>query len=139
MLLRWWFNQGTRLAGAPRVSGLTVTRDEWRQAAEGIAAGGGRLLALWASQDRDGGNLIRAAFAAESEVLVLTLALSASDAWYPGIEQVFPRRIACSAPCSICRDCARLLWTRGHGCAMRHGARIFTRWLIAKCTCRQSG
>ena len=90
MLLRWWFNQGTRLAGAPRVLGLTVTRDEWRQAAEGIAAGGGRLLALWASRDRDGGNLIRAAFAAESEVLVLTLALPASDAWYPGIEQVFP-------------------------------------------------
>lgn len=90
LLLRWWFDRGTPLAGAPHVSGLTVTRDEWRLAAESLAAGGGRLLALWVSRNRDGGNLVRAAFAADAGVLVLVLPLTASDTWYPGIEQLFP-------------------------------------------------
>lgn len=90
MLLRWWFDQGTKLPGAPQVSGLSVTRDEWRQATESIAAGGGRLLTLWASHDRNGGNLVRAAFASDTGVLVLSLSLTVSDTWYPGIEQLFP-------------------------------------------------
>lgn len=90
MQLHWWLDRGTRLAGAPKISGLAVTRDEWRQAAESFSAGGCRLLALWASQGRDGGHMVRAAFAANDGVLVLTLALAASDTWYPGIEQLFP-------------------------------------------------
>jgi Ni,Fe-hydrogenase III large subunit len=69
---------------------LTVARDEWRRAAADIAAGGGRLLALWASRDGHGGNIVRAAFIADSGVLILRLPLPAYDAVYPGIEQWFP-------------------------------------------------
>jgi Ni,Fe-hydrogenase III large subunit len=83
-------NAGEAIAGAPNVSGLTVARDEWRRAAEDIAAGGGRLLALWASRDGHGGNIVRAAFIDDPGVLILRLPLAAYDAVYPGIEQWFP-------------------------------------------------
>jgi Ni,Fe-hydrogenase III large subunit/Ni,Fe-hydrogenase III component G len=69
---------------------LTVARDDWRKAAEDIAAGGGRLLALWASRDGHGGNIVRAAFFADAGVIILRLPLAASDTVYPGIEQWFP-------------------------------------------------
>jgi Ni,Fe-hydrogenase III large subunit/Ni,Fe-hydrogenase III component G len=91
-----WFDQAVRqsageaIAGAPKALGLTVARDEWRRAAEDIAAGGGRLLALWASRDGNGDNNVRAAFMADAGVLILKLPLTASDAVYPGIEQWFP-------------------------------------------------
>ena len=62
MALQRWFQQaaqhsesnGEVIAGAPKVLGLTVSRDEWHQAAEHVATGGGRLQSLWASRDRDG-------------------------------------------------------------------------------------
>ncbi|MGO9935122.1 MAG: Ni,Fe-hydrogenase III large subunit [Steroidobacteraceae bacterium] len=96
MVLRWWFDQAARppgvgiILGAPKTLGLTVTRDEWRLAAENIAANGGRLLALWASRDENGGNLVRAAYSADPGVLVCSLPLWATEARYPGIEQWFP-------------------------------------------------
>jgi Ni,Fe-hydrogenase III large subunit/Ni,Fe-hydrogenase III component G len=90
MVLRWWFERGTRLAGAPGASQLTVARDEWRQAAENIAAGGGRLLAQWASTNSAERDVVHAAFIAETGVLVLNLPLADSDEYYPGIEQLFP-------------------------------------------------
>ncbi len=64
MALQRWFDQaaehsqsngGGVIAGAPKALGLTVTRDEWRQAAEDMATDGGRLLSLWASRDGGGG------------------------------------------------------------------------------------
>ena len=63
MVLRRWFDQAAQrtasnrkgaIAGAPNAWGLTVARDEWRQAAEDMAAHGGRLLSLWASRDGAG-------------------------------------------------------------------------------------
>jgi Ni,Fe-hydrogenase III large subunit/Ni,Fe-hydrogenase III component G len=90
MALRWWFGRGLRLAGAPRASQLRVARDEWRQAAENIAAGGGRLIALWASRDAADRDVVHAAFAADPGLLVLHLPLADSDAFYPGIELLFP-------------------------------------------------
>ena len=89
MVLRRWFDQAGAIAGAPNTRGLTVTRGEWRQAAEDMVANGGRLLSLWASRDRDGDDIVRAAFIAGPRVLVLGLPL-AFDADYPGIEQWFP-------------------------------------------------
>jgi Ni,Fe-hydrogenase III large subunit len=94
--LEGWFDRavqqsaGGAIAGAPKALGLTVVRDEWRRAAEDIAAGGGRLLALWAGLDGNGDGNVRAAFMADAGVLILKLPLTASDAVYPGIEQWFP-------------------------------------------------
>src|SRR6185503_5880740 len=76
------------IAGAPNAWELHVAREEWRQAMENIAAGGGRLISLWASRSTATENLVRAAFAADAGVLVLTLRLTESD--YPGLEQSFP-------------------------------------------------
>src|SRR6202795_1512265 len=99
MALQGWFDRAGRqsesnvdaaIRGVPRARGLTVARDEWRQAAEDMAAGGGRLLAHWASRDANGDNIVRAAFIADAGVLVLSLPLTAADADYPGIEQWFP-------------------------------------------------
>jgi Ni,Fe-hydrogenase III large subunit/Ni,Fe-hydrogenase III component G len=98
MAAQWWFDQAAQqrevnaggvIAGAPKVLGLRVTRDEWRQAAEDMAADGGRLLALWASgAGRE--YVVRAALVANAGVLVLSLPLTAPDTGYPGIEAWFP-------------------------------------------------
>jgi len=79
---------GGAIAGAPKTCGLTVVRDEWRQAAEHMAVHGGRLLSLWASRDDNGDDVVRAAYIALPGVLVLSLPLTNVD--YPGIEQWFP-------------------------------------------------
>jgi Ni,Fe-hydrogenase III large subunit/Ni,Fe-hydrogenase III component G len=99
MALQRWFDQAAQqpesngggvIVGAPKALGLTVTREEWRQAAEDMATQGGRLLSLWASRNGTEDDAVRAAFIADSGVLVLTLPVTASDARYPGIEQWFP-------------------------------------------------
>ena len=96
MALQRWFQQAAQksesdewsvFAGAPKVLGLTVSREEWQQAAEHVATGGGRLQALWASRDREGNDIVRAAFIAEQGVLVLSIKVPATEADYPGIER----------------------------------------------------
>jgi Ni,Fe-hydrogenase III large subunit/Ni,Fe-hydrogenase III component G len=98
MILQRWFDQaglqsalngGEAMVGAQKVLGLTVSRDEWRQAAEDMASHGGRLMSLWAGLDGSD-DTVRAAFIASPGVLVLRLLLTASDPNYPGIEQWFP-------------------------------------------------
>lgn len=98
MSLQRWFDQavhqpepngGGSIAGAPKALGLTVAHEQWRQAAEDIAAQGGRLLSLWASRGGGGEAVVRAAFIATPGVLVLRLPLADSQAGYPGIEQWF--------------------------------------------------
>ncbi len=94
MALQRWFDRAVRqsgggaIAGAPKTWGLTVVRDEWRQAAEHMAVHGGRLLSLWASRDDNGDDVVRAAYTALPGVLVLSLPLTNID--YPSIEQWFP-------------------------------------------------
>jgi Ni,Fe-hydrogenase III large subunit len=88
--LQRWFDRGGVIVGAPTVLGLTVSRDEWGQAAEDMASREGRLLSLWASRDGTGDGTVRAAFIATPGVLVLSLPLTGSHADYPGIEQWFP-------------------------------------------------
>jgi Ni,Fe-hydrogenase III large subunit/Ni,Fe-hydrogenase III component G len=99
MDLRWWFDGAAEqpdsngrhvIAGAPGILGLPVERDQWQQAAEDMAAQDGRLLALWASRDDRGEGLVRAAFMADSRVLVLTLTVRESGGPYPGIDELFP-------------------------------------------------
>ena len=99
MALQRWFHQaaqksesngGSVFAGAPKVLGVTVSRDDWQQAAEHVATGGGRLMSLWASRDQDGHDIVRVAFIAEQGVLVLSLVVPATESNYPGIEQWFP-------------------------------------------------
>jgi Ni,Fe-hydrogenase III large subunit len=99
MVLQRWFDQaaqqsvsngGGAIAGAPQALGLTVARDDWRQAAADMEVHGGRLLSLWASRDGSGENIVRAAFIADPGVLVLSLPLTASEDRYPGIESWFP-------------------------------------------------
>src|SRR6266851_5797385 len=98
MVLQRWFDQAAQstesngegaVAGAPNAWGLTVARDEWSQAAEDMATHGGRLLSLWASRDGNGDDVVRAAYIAAPNVLVLGLPLT-FDTHYPGIEQWFP-------------------------------------------------
>src|SRR5258708_7559711 len=98
MALQRWFQQpaedsesnGGMIAGAPKVLGLTVSSDDWQQAAEHVATGGGRLQSLWASRDRDGHDWVRVAYTADQGVLVLSLPLPDGETHYPGIQQWFP-------------------------------------------------
>ena len=94
-----WFEQAVRasdaqgaapIAGAPKAWELVVNSEQWCQATENIGAGGGRLISLWASRDTAGEQLVRAAFAADAGVLVLTLRLTGSRSHYPGLERSFP-------------------------------------------------
>ena len=94
-----WFDQAVQppdtsgavpIAGTPNSWDLAVTGEQWSEATESIAAGGGRLISLWASRDTDGAHLVRAAFAGDAGVLVLTQRLTGSQSHYPGLEQWFP-------------------------------------------------
>jgi Ni,Fe-hydrogenase III large subunit/Ni,Fe-hydrogenase III component G len=101
VVLRWWFDQASRqqppqgggVPGAPQTHALTVTREEWRAAAENVAAGGGRLLSLWASPASGGRFVVRVAYVADPGVLILSLPLTPSESHYPGIELVFPSAV----------------------------------------------
>ncbi|HEY0938561.1 MAG TPA: hypothetical protein VGE08_00570 [Steroidobacter sp.] len=75
---------------APNMRALTVDQEEWRRAVEKVAAGGGRLLSMWATRDADGRHWVRAAFVDAAGVLLLNLHLPASDVSYHGIETSFP-------------------------------------------------
>lgn len=111
-LTKWW-TSGRALPGAARIRGLGVSAQGWSRCAEDVAAGGGRLLAMWASTcnawdgaadgPRSAGDAssrrteVYAAFLIDPGVLILELPLSADgDAApterpdYPGIESLFP-------------------------------------------------
>jgi Ni,Fe-hydrogenase III large subunit len=99
MVAQEWFGDAVRhsvargsgaVAGAPNAWELPVVREEWRQAIESIAAGGGRLISLWASRNTGSEHLVRAAFVGDAGLLVLTLRLTAAESDYPGLEQSFP-------------------------------------------------
>src|SRR5713226_99666 len=99
MALQRWFQTAARssesievsvIARAPRVLGLTVSSEDWQQAAEHVATGGGRLQSLWASRDRDGRDTVRVAYTADQGVLVLSLPLPDGETHYAGIQQWFP-------------------------------------------------
>ncbi len=90
MPLRAWFARSDAQPGAPGLRALRVSREEWRQVAEDVAAAGGRLVALWASPDERAALTIRAAFLAEHRGLVANLRVADREAPYPGLEDLFP-------------------------------------------------
>jgi Ni,Fe-hydrogenase III large subunit len=85
-----WFDRASVLPGAPAARLLQVSAPQWRQVAEEMAAGGGRLLALWVSGDAAPALQVRAAFAAAAGLLVAQLPLSSAAEEYPGLEPAFP-------------------------------------------------
>ena len=103
MPLRRWWERAREVPGAVMVRGLAVSTEEWTQAARDAAAGGGRLLSLWASERHESppAQSVYAAFLIEPGVLILALALTdvrsaalrapgADQPQYPGLEGTFP-------------------------------------------------
>jgi hypothetical protein len=78
------------IAGASKTWGLALAREEWYRAAEHMSTSGERLITMWASRTAAGENLIRAAFAAGTGTIVLTLQLTAAESDYPGLQSLFP-------------------------------------------------
>lgn len=81
------------LPGAVPVSRATVDAVQWRAACSRIAADGGRLVALWGSDDTDIGKstAVHAAFAASSVLLLITLPVD--DGGFPDIGEIFPAAV----------------------------------------------
>jgi Ni,Fe-hydrogenase III large subunit/Ni,Fe-hydrogenase III component G len=90
MANRAWFSLTDTQPGAPGLRTLTVPDEEWREVAQELAAAGGRLVALWASEDGSAAPIVRAAFLVEKGGLVLNLRVSDPQAPYPGLEDIFP-------------------------------------------------
>ncbi len=104
-LTKWW-QRAREVCGAPRTRRIGVTMEQWSPCAGDVAAGGGRLLAMWASdigQDasaapsgRGAATEVCAAFLTDPGVLILELpvepgrASGPQPADYPGIEALFP-------------------------------------------------
>ena len=99
---RWW-DDAYQVNGALPVRRLSVTAEEWRPCASGLAAAGGRLLSLWVVPGipDTAPALVRAAVAIASGVLVLELSVadevrggaaegSTGAGNYPGLEAIFP-------------------------------------------------
>jgi Ni,Fe-hydrogenase III large subunit len=87
MPLRTLFEAARPLPGAPGVRELVVAPGRWRDSALDLAAGGGRLVSLWASCGARA--RVRAAVSAEPGLLVLGLDLPAEPAGYPRLDDVF--------------------------------------------------
>src|SRR5690242_14000903 len=79
------------LPGAVPAWRARCERGPWLAAAERIAAGGGRLAALWASDERDagGGFAAHALFATFEGLLWLELAVAEAEG-YPDLSAIFP-------------------------------------------------
>ncbi len=79
------------------VRAARVDAGEWRTLCLHVAAGGGRLVALWGSDRRQGGAAyetayaMHAALASDTEFAVVTLSLAGTA--YPDISDLFPAAI----------------------------------------------
>ncbi len=90
MPLRAWFAHSTFQHGAAGLRALEVSRENWRQVAQDVAARGGWLVALWAGPAENGSACVRAAYQMEHSGLVVTLRLGAEDMPYPALDDLFP-------------------------------------------------
>jgi len=75
---------------AAACTALTVEAADWRDLAQDIAAGGGRLLALWGTRRADAGDSLHAVAIVPSRALFVTLPLPAGVTHFAGIDDVFP-------------------------------------------------
>ncbi|MDP1537470.1 MAG: NADH-quinone oxidoreductase subunit C [Burkholderiales bacterium] len=81
------------LPGAVPALRATVDTAQWRTACGRIAADGGRLVALWGSDDTDIGKsrAVHAAYATASGLMLFTLPVN--DGQFPDISDIFPAAI----------------------------------------------
>ena len=121
MALSAWFAQSHPQPGAPGLRALAVSREQWRQVAQDLAAAGARLLSLWASGDAQVIPRIHAAFLSEYGGLVLTMPMPDPDFPYTGFRNCFPRQHGCNARWQTYPDCALPMQTRVPGCATQPG------------------
>jgi Ni,Fe-hydrogenase III large subunit/Ni,Fe-hydrogenase III component G len=86
---KWW-NRAETLAGAPGIRAMVADSSGWRDVAQDVAAGGGRLLALWADTSLAGRATIHALYLAQPGGLAVELPFDGAGGRYPGIDDVFP-------------------------------------------------
>jgi Ni,Fe-hydrogenase III large subunit/Ni,Fe-hydrogenase III component G len=85
-----WFELGEPIAGAPGIRAVEADASAWRSVAQDVAAGGGRLLALWGDTSFAGGGSVHALYVAQPGGLAVELPVATATGRYPGIEDVFP-------------------------------------------------
>jgi Ni,Fe-hydrogenase III large subunit len=90
MPLRNWLARSEPLCGAPNLRALTVSREDWSELAQVLAATRARFVTLWASEGPGAAPTIRAVFLTERGGLMVSLPLSARESPYPGLEELFP-------------------------------------------------
>ncbi|MFN7085406.1 MAG: NADH-quinone oxidoreductase subunit C [Burkholderiales bacterium] len=80
----------SRIAGAVAAWRATVDAAQWREACRRAAANGGRLVALWGSDEADAGKgyAIHAALFTGEGLMIVTV--PAPDGRYPAIDDIFP-------------------------------------------------
>ena len=89
MPLRTWFARSEPQPGAPGFRAVAVSRAEWRELAQDVAATtGGWLAALWASESGGHEARIHAVYLVEHAGLAATLALDQEP--YPALDELFP-------------------------------------------------
>ena len=85
-----WFEMGEPVAGAPGIRAIEADASAWRSVAQDVAAGGGRLLALWGDTSLVGLGSVHALYVAPQGGLAVELPATTATGRYPGIEDVFP-------------------------------------------------
>ncbi|MDX8379680.1 MAG: NADH-quinone oxidoreductase subunit C [Gallionella sp.] len=82
----------TKLPGALPVCQATIAQEDLRPICQNVADGGGRLLALWGSDQRatDGGFVLHLILVNEAGMVCLHLPLSAEQPVYPDVSLIFP-------------------------------------------------
>ncbi len=85
-----WFERGHPVAGAPGIRAVEVDASAWRNVARDVAAGGGRLLALWGDTSLAGRGSVHALYMAQPGGIAVEFPVSEAAGRYPGIEDVFP-------------------------------------------------
>ncbi|HEX5160723.1 MAG TPA: hypothetical protein VFV88_03320 [Steroidobacteraceae bacterium] len=88
MPLRRWLENARPVPGPAGALRIDVTIDTWLACAQDVAAGGGRLLALWAEGSRP--VTVYALMGRESTLPLLALELADASATYPSLAELFP-------------------------------------------------
>jgi len=78
------------LAGAPGARAQTVAIEHWGSVLAEVAAGGGRLFALWAQTPPLSGALLHAAVIGDPGILLLSATLAEGVNRFPSAAEVFP-------------------------------------------------
>jgi Ni,Fe-hydrogenase III large subunit len=84
------YAQAQPQAGAPGLRGMDVDPSGWLPALATVAAGGGRLLALWAETPSGAAASVHAVCCADPGLLRVSLALAADQTRFPTATEIFP-------------------------------------------------